>query len=137
MFHKCLWSMYPFDCISQIVLQLPLHLFILNMNEYQWSSSGLKTKRVGLIIHGWLLMDKQFIPNDLPKHSCTITINICLMNLGIYTILCFLYIFNVSEIDDLITDRKIVHFFIQSNVSFHGLSCINIIFSLCRYYSII
>ena len=82
-------------------------------------------------------MDKQFILNDLRKHSCTITINICLMNLGIYTILCFLYIFNVSEIDDLITDRKIVHFSIQSNVSLHGLSGINIIFSLCRYYSII
>ena len=65
-----------------------------------WRSNSLS---ISLVMHSCLFMDIHFIVNDpsKPNKNCTSTISVCLMNPGIYTILCFfikyLWIFSISQ----------------------------------------
>ena len=63
----------------------------------------------------WLFMNTHFVTNYQPKTNCTNTStrSVCLVNPNICAILLFhqifVNIFNITGINDIIADRKIVH----------------------------
>ena len=66
-------------------------------------------------MHCWLFINIQFVTNYQPKTNCTNTStrSVCLVNPNICAILLFhqifVNIFNITGINDIIADRKIVH----------------------------
>ena len=69
-------------------------------------------------------MDTYFIANDPTKQNIRASIriiNVCSMNPSIGTILC-IFIFNITNINNPITNNKIVEFSIQPSF-FHVIGC--------------
>ena len=82
------------------VLQLPIHLSDLTTNEEKLNSwlysLECKLKRVGWIIHFWLLKDMHFAWLDSLTRSVNIPISIFFVNPN--TILCYLFLTNPNII---------------------------------------